>query len=150
MRMNRFLFLGVLCAIPLLAADPFLGTWKFNPQKSKVDNPSNFKNHRQIIEAVGPNSQRITNTADGPDGKERKTVQIIVSDGKEYTSSSGAVMTSERVDEHHIKLTLKKDDRSQTVDASISDDGKTMSLHYTGQGLGTGRSLDEIEVFDRE
>jgi len=149
MQTSRFLFLGVLFAMPLLAADPFLGTWKFNPQKSTVDNPSNFKNRRQVIEA-GPNSHRITNTWDGPDGKERKTVNTIVLDGKEHPLSNGAMMTAERIDEHHVKGTLKKNDHSQTLDAVVSGDGKTLTVHYKGQGLNIGRPLDETEVFDRE
>jgi len=148
--MNRLLILGVLCAFPLLASDPLLGTWKFNPQKSKVDNPSNFKNRRQVIEAVGPNSQRLTETGDGPDGKERKTVETIVFDGKEHAWSDGTIATFERIDEYRTKGALKKEGRSQTVDAMVSGDGKTLTLRVKGYGLNTGKALDQTEVFDRE
>jgi hypothetical protein len=126
--MKKFFLLGVLCAIPLLAADPLIGTWKFNPHKSRVEDLSNFKNRRQVFEALGPNSYRFTETGEGPDGKEQKIVETLVFDGKEYTRSDGSTATFERIDDYRVKVSRKQNGRSQTADVTISDDGKTLTL----------------------
>jgi hypothetical protein len=50
---RAILLFGVSAAL-LLAADAFVGSWKLNLQKSRVSNPDNFKDRRQVFEALGP------------------------------------------------------------------------------------------------
>lgn len=75
------------------AADPFVVNWKFNPQKSKVERPENFKDYRQRIVAVAPNSVELTETRIGPDGKLQSIVNTIIFDGKEHTWQDGTHVT---------------------------------------------------------
>jgi hypothetical protein len=149
MRMNRFLILGVLCAVPLLASDPFLGSWKFNPQKSKAASTS-FKNWRSVVEAIGPNSWRLTTTGDGSDRNGQKSVETIIFDGKEHTWTDGEVVRYERIDEFRVKSIQKKNGHSEIVDLMVSDDAKTLTVRFKGYDPNTGKPIDEIDVFDRE
>ena len=121
------------CALLLIglgrAEDLLVGNWKFNPEKSKVDRPENFKGARQHIVSFGPNAVQLTETRIGPDGKLQSGVYIFTYDGKEHTWADGTLITYVHPDDHHVHGTLKKNGLSQTVDAEISNDGKTLTLH---------------------
>jgi hypothetical protein len=136
------------------AEDLFVGkppsNWKFNPQKSKVDRPENFKDRRQHFVPVGPNAVQLTETYIGPDGKLRSFVDTITLDGKEHMWKDGTQVTYVRLDDRHIHGTLKRNGHSQRVDAEISNDGKALTLHVNGSALGDGRAINNVEVYDRE
>jgi len=117
----------VSCALLLIglgrAEDLLVGNWKFNPEKSKVDRPENFKGARQHIVSVGPNAVQLTETRIGPDGKLQSGVYIFTYDGKEHTWADGTRITYVRPDDRHVRGTLKKNGHSTGVNRIPSDEG---------------------------
>jgi hypothetical protein len=146
----RIFLLCTVCTSALLASDSFSGTWKFSPRKSKVHNPSNFVNRMRIIDAIGPNTYRLTETFDGPDGNQQKQVSTLVFDGKQHTWPNGTLAVHERPDDKHVRGHLERNGHVETIEVVISDDGRMQTLHVKGNGLNTGEAVDEMEVFDRQ
>lgn len=154
---SLFLKLSLLVlavALPLAAADLFLGTWKLDPAKSKY-NPG-----------PGPKSSTTTYSADGDwiviksegvaaDGKATKGSNRYKRDGKDYpwtaTSASGATTISAKlIDDHHSIATLKRNGSVVTTSkTTISKDGKTRTM--VSEGTNTdGKKFMTTAVFTRQ
>jgi hypothetical protein len=104
----------------------------------------------RIIEAVGPNSYRLTETFDRPDGKQQKQVSTLVFDGKRHTWSDGTLAVHERPDDKHVRGHLERNGHVETIEVVISGNRKTQTVHVKGNGLNTGEPVDEMEVFERQ
>ncbi|HTA44551.1 MAG TPA: hypothetical protein VK789_19020 [Bryobacteraceae bacterium] len=126
-----------------------MGSWKFNLQTSRVSNPDNFKDRRQVFEALGPDSWRFTESG-WFNGAERTESNVVALDGKEHAWADGTTVSYKRIDSNHAIGTRRRKGRSQSVDVTISKDGKTLTLLVKGDNLNTGNFLDQTEVFDRE
>jgi hypothetical protein len=59
MRLNKFVLCILLIVGTAVAADPEVGTWKINIEKSKLRNPAAWKGRIMIIEQVGPDTRRV-------------------------------------------------------------------------------------------
>jgi hypothetical protein len=99
-----------------------------------VDRPENFKDTREHFVSVGPNAVQLTKTSIVPDGKPQSVVKVITLDGKEHSWADGTRITYVRPDDRHVHRKLKKNGRSQTVDAEISNEGKTLTVQVNGSG----------------
>lgn len=143
-----------LCAVSLClfaAGDPFSGTWKLNPAKSKLPPPvprslvshieadaTGVRVHEQIVNDKG---QRETVTVDARfDGKDYPVKGSPLADAVAY----------QRVDSHTLKGTSKKAGKvlvHETV--VVSKDGKTMTATYSGKDA-NGKAVVGTAVFEKQ
>ena len=142
-------FAGVMA---LIAADPFMGTWKLNPAKSKY-NPGPV-----------PKSATMTYTQDGDwivgksdtvgaDGTATTATNRYKRDGKEYpyrgaTGDSGTIAVK-AIDANTAQATIKIGTSTLTLRTAISKDGK--SFTRTTKGTDTqGRQVDNVAVYEKQ
>ncbi len=154
---TRIAAFTLMAASLAFAADPFVGTWKPDLEKTKYISPGPAEAQRtryMVIESTGADSRRISYFfASGkpdmtPSGK--PIVIDLVADGKERSTEGGGVRSSVRVDERHLRNTSKSSKGTTVTDVVISADGKTMTETRKGTGFNTGRPVDEFLVFTKQ
>src|SRR5579863_2683253 len=137
---------GTLVAGPALAADPVVGTWKLNVEKSKFSHGNELTAGTRVYtesKGVYTLEQKLT----GADGKERSN-RVQYSNGKEMKQDTGAVDSTlaKKVDANTWDFELKKDGKTVgRVHRVISADGKTLTVHNTGAQL-SGSTGEETLV----
>src|SRR4051812_31200375 len=124
--MYHKLFICVLAlASSALAADPSIGTWKINLEKSKLENPAVWKGRTIVIEPSGDgkNTYRITISRPQKDGTVQKREDLRTFDGKERPSAMnpGETEMSERIDARTRRTTFSKDGKQLSVLTSTVD-----------------------------
>ncbi len=140
----------VSAAVVSAAADPNVGTWKFNAEKSKG---AIMKSGTVVLEPAG-DGVKVTVDLVGNDGTPLKWSFTAGYDGKDSpvtgNSPFGNTVALTRVDDHTTKVTTKQDGKvtvQQTV--VVSADGKTRTL--TTKGTDTkANPIDSTAVYDRQ
>jgi hypothetical protein len=109
-----FLFTGTLWA----ATDPFAGTWKLNPAKSKLTD-------QMKVEAAGPNKYTFIFSGDNKES--------IVADGTDQAGIFGTTFAVTVLSPNQWKL-VRKTDGHMTISAiwNLSSDGNTLTDNFTG------------------
>jgi hypothetical protein len=108
------------------ANDPFVGKWKVNPSKSKL-------NDEMKVEVEGANKYAITF---GPG-----EVDIVVADGSDQPALSGTTLCITVKGPNHWEIIRKMKGRTLlTADWTLSEDGKTLNDAFT-QYLPSGMTL---------
>lgn len=132
------------------AADPLVGTWKLNTEKSKG---SAFKSGTTRVEKDGEGIKMFVDLL-RTDGTAYKWTVTGKYDGKDSlvtgTSPYGDAVAMERVDAHTYKFTSKmggKVTASQTI--VIAADGKTRTNTSKGSDA-KGQPLDTIAFYDKQ
>jgi len=141
----------VFTASLAMGADLSIGTWKFNPEKSKVRKPEDWKGRITVI-ANGPTADSVitktgTTESSGPVfGKE----VVVYYNGKEMPGAfPGTSLISTKVNDRewmqinkrggkeygHTKTTLSADSKTRTAEVHSTD--------------AKGAAYDEMRVFDR-
>ena len=152
MSVSRTVAAVVFAAGVALAADPFVGTWRPNLTKwhDSPDGPSPRKTEVSTWELVGKDTYRVSFLA--PNGKVavrsngKPATEDRVFDGKDH---DGAI--PQRIDERHLKATVKGAKGTSINDFQVSADGKTLTIVRNGTATSTGRPLDgEVWVYDRQ
>jgi hypothetical protein len=149
----RFGVVGMVALVvsPLVfAADPFVGTWKINIEKSKLSDPARWKGAVAIMESTG-GGLRTTFERPMPDGQIRRTSNVV-SYGKEtpIEGSPGDTTIAERVDSFHLRIIYKTNGKQTGVlESTVSPDGKTVTDIHKGTGR-SGKPLDEVRVYDKQ
>jgi hypothetical protein len=151
MNISQFGAAILLTATLALAEDPFVGTWKLDPEKTKAGPgaPASWKTAISFkVEVIGPNQHHIT--AFSPDGKVTDTSDNIF-DGKERQNAQRRLIKFIRIDQRHVRETAKGTKGTSVTDSVVSNDGKTMTETMTGTGPGTGRPLEgEVLVWRKQ
>ncbi len=145
---------AALCALSFClfaAGDPFSGSWKLNPSRSKLPPP--IPRSQTVRIKAGSRSIRIREEVVDEKGK-RLTITVNARfDGKDYpvTGSPFAdAVAYERIDSRTLKGTVKKAGKVVTSEtATISADGKTLTGTYSGTDA-TGKQVDAVAVLDRQ
>ena len=133
------------------AADPNLGTWKLNEEKSKFP-AGEAKWTTSVYEQVGDN---IKLTLDGvdKDGKPMHQEWVGKFDGKDYpvTGSTNAdVRSVKKVDSHHYSLVNKRNGKTTvTVKFALSKDFKTRTTTYSGH-TADGKPVTGTYVYEKQ
>jgi len=132
-------------AVSAWAADPFVGTWKWNRAKSQTGS-ADFKSRTFIVTAT-EQGHHIVQKDVLPDGTTMPRERDDVLDGKERASFEGLVVVAKRVDSHTKASTWTKAGKTvrKTTD-TISKDGKTFTHSVNDLARGEGR----VWVFERE
>jgi hypothetical protein len=142
--------LATLFSAPAFAADPVVGTWKLNLEKSKFAGAALKSATRTYSEAQGLYTleQKLV-TAEGKEVSSRATYR----DGKEEKQAANAAADStlaKKLDARTWDFELKKDGQVVGhVHRSVSADGKVLTVHNSGAKL-SGATGDETLVFDKQ
>jgi hypothetical protein len=145
----RSALLTVIAAGLSFAADPFVGTWKPNPDKWKDSPgaPENRKSNLFKLEAVTNGHYRQTQFS--PDGNRGPTVDLFL-DGKEHPVGDGDIVTVRRVSDMHISMSVKGPKGVTTMEYMVSADGRELTVTRRGVGTQSGRPIDEIHAYSKE
>ncbi|MDP9064508.1 MAG: hypothetical protein M3O06_01435 [Pseudomonadota bacterium] len=155
--MNKTLSLIMLAAVllagPAFAADPIVGTWKLNTEKSKMSSHAAMSGGTRVYketDGMYTLDQKMT----GADGKETSN-RVQYRDGQEVKQNTAAATgpdatLAKKVDANTWDFDLKKDGKIVGhVHRVVSADGKTLTIHNKGMQL-NGSTGDETLVFDRQ
>jgi len=142
-----------ICSVALTAAsNPFLGTWKLSPAKSKGTSGTMSKEETVVFESDG-NGVKRTVTGIDADGQKINMSATIPWDGKEHKVDGPmgpAMVAVKSVNDHTINLTVKVNDKVVTSGRVVtSKDGKTMTGSFKGEDP-KGRKIDNVEVYDKQ
>jgi hypothetical protein len=136
------------------SADPWVGTWKVNLEKSKYSPGPSPKTPTTIkLESSG---EGIKSTFDGmtPEGKPFHTEAVGAFDGKDNPVKGArfpnTTVAYKRIDGRTLEATTKIDGKpTTTARVSISADGKTMTATITGKNP-DGQAVNNVIVHDKQ
>ena len=142
-----------VCSVVLVAADnPFLGTWKLNPAKSKGTAGTLSKEETVVFEADGNGIKRTVTGIDG-DGQKINVSGTVPWDGMEHKVDGPmgpAMVAVKSVNDHTVNVTVKVNDKVVSSGrAVVSKDGKTMTSSFKGEDP-KGRKIDNVEVYEKQ
>lgn len=150
------LVIGVaITAIGMFGADNSLGTWNYNPAKSKVIT-GNYpvKSRTEVWDATPDGGVKVTRTQQDADGTTIDFTYTFKYDGKEYPVTGGPfdTISVRRIDANTTSFeVIKKTDGTyhQTGRDVISKDGKTRTLTAKGTDA-NGKPIVGTVVFDKQ
>ena len=119
----------------LMAADPFVGTWKLNVAKSTLKGANaDLAGATMTISPLGPNAFRTTEDELLKSGEKRHVEINRTYDGKEHPATGvgfkqeGASEIDQRLNESTRKITQKRDGKVRgEFTSTVSPDGKVMT-----------------------
>ena len=128
--MTKLLLALTATATLVLAADPFLGSWKPNLEKSKVSPGQLERLKKEVftIEPAGKDTYHVY--IHRADQKTNPKPKIWIADGKEHQEQDwpvGATMKVERVGERHLRTNFKSGDAVVVWDWTVTPDGETLT-----------------------
>jgi hypothetical protein len=150
--------LAAVLALPLAihaqsSSDPFLGTWKMDPAKSKFEPGPAPKSESRVYESTSDGSTKVivqTTTATGAAATRTSTYKY---DGKSYPVQGSANYDSialMRVSASQVKTTLMRGGKSiGEIDSVVSKDGKVGTMTYTFT-TPSGVKEHDVIVYDRQ
>lgn len=147
------LALGLVLAVgTMLAADPAIGTWKLNLEKSKFSPGQALQSAVVVYEEAGSAVKRSGESVNA-DGSKMAFTYTAELDGKDYPLTGHPMadtISLKRIDERNGEGTLKKAGKPVIhVKRSISADGKTMTLTIKGTDM-QGQKMSSVHVYDRQ
>ena len=137
----------------LLAADPFVGTFKLNLAKSKW--PSSPPKELTVVVASQGDDYLVTGTGTDADGKPTAVKYTFPKKGGPiaYTEGgppSGTSETIKKIDDYTLNGTYTRGGKVvETVHVLVTKDGKTVTATVKGTDA-QGNPLDHVEVYDRQ
>jgi hypothetical protein len=144
----------ILVATALVAADnPFLGTWKMNPAKSKSSPTPVMKEMTVTYEMDGEKVRRSVTGIDG-EGNPMKQSASVAWDGKDHETQgpdgSTSTINIKRVDDRHYDVTVKqKGEVMMKIRSVVSQDGTTMTNTIDGVNP-KGEKVHRVDVFEKQ
>ena len=154
MKTKTLLLTGVivLAAGALYAADPWMGTWKLNEQKSKIA-PGTQKNHTVVYSGTMMGKVKITVDGTDPAGKAAHNEWTGKFDGKDYAvkgDSNSDMRAYTKVNDRTLEMTTKKDGKvTSTGRAVLAADGKSRTVTLNGTNA-KGKKYKTVAVYDKE
>ena len=153
--MKRALFVTVFLAVfawGLLAqSNPFVGTWKLNPAKSKVISGASPKEATLTVQMVGDQRQVTVNgtAADGSSISLKYEVPDKGGAGKFLTGPFDAV-SGKWTDNNTREVTWMKGGKEMThIHSVVSKDGKTTTITTKGTDV-QGKSFSRVAVWEKQ
>jgi len=148
----RWLALAPFLATALWSADPILGTWKLNVQRSRFLPGPAFKSETRTYEEDKDGIKVTIRTVDGK-GREAVSVYLTTPDGQQHSvSGRGGPADSvalKRVNEFTAESTLMHAGREiAKTTRVINPNGMTMTITYKGLDP-DGTPVTNTLVFER-
>jgi len=138
-------------ATPLFASDPFAGTWKLNPAKTKYTTGTAPKAVTLVIEEQGANLL-VTATGTNADGSPVSVTYTVPIKGGAGTVQTGDFdgITAKQVSDHVRENSYTKGGTElRTRRMTVSEDGKSLKSIVTGTGT-NGQKVDGVDVYDKQ
>ena len=137
--------------IVLAQADPHVGTWVLNLEKSKYAPGTAPKSQRSVYSAAGK-GLKVAKTTVWPTGP--VTTEFTAElDGKDHPVKGNPdwdTTALKRVDSHTIEFTRKRGGKVvQTARSTVSKDGKTRTVTVTGVNA-QGQKLNSNAVYTKQ
>jgi len=132
-------------------ADPSIGTWKLNLEKSKYSPGPPPKSNMVTIEAKGDQTH-VTVKGESATGSPTASEYSYRYDGKDYpvTGAPGYDMMSLTRKGNVIEGVRKKDGKVvQTYKRVFSQDGKTMTVTTSGTDA-QGQKINNVAVYEKQ
>jgi hypothetical protein len=153
LKIARNLTLAVVAAtMTLSAADPFIGTWKMDPAKSKY---SPGPAPKSVTMSYTQDGDWIVGKNDtvGADDKATTATNRYKRDGKEYpyqsaTGGSGTIAVK-AINANTAQATIKVGTSTMTLHTAISKDGKSFTRTTKGTDE-QGRHVANVAVFEKQ
>jgi hypothetical protein len=134
------------------AADPVVGTWKLNLEKSKF-NPGPAVKSQTRVYTQGKDGITVKADGVGADGSAMSQHCTYKYDGKDYPFAGAPLFDSialKQVDAHTVTSTQKKAGKVVgTTERKLSADGKVLTLESKGTNA-NGAAFDDVMVFDKQ
>lgn len=83
-----------------------------------------------------------------PDGKAIGTIERVFN-GKEPTSGANTFL-EQRVDDSHLKASVKGPKGGNDGEFVVSPDGKTLTVTSKGTALSTGQPIDDVRMYTKQ
>ena len=148
----RVLITLSVLVVPLIAADPNLGTWKLNLEKSHYSPGPSPRSETATFEQIGPNVRMTLDRIDA-EGRPVRVEWVGRFDGREYTVKGDAnsdMRSYRKIDDYSYAQVNKKDGKvTTTVTIVYSRDGKTRTNTVTGTNA-QGQKVNNIQVYERQ
>jgi hypothetical protein len=138
-------------ASPLLASDPFAGTWKLNSEKTKYTAGAPAKEVTLVIEEDGTNFM-VTASGTDSDGSPFSVKYTVPIKGGKGTVVAGdfngitSAVSGTNIRENHYTKDGKLLRTRRTV---VSKDGKTMQTTVKGTNA-MGHEVSGVDFFDKQ
>jgi hypothetical protein len=136
----------------LLAADPFVGTWKLNVEKSDFGNSRTAKSGNITYQANGTGYMYIASTVFGEDELERLQIPVefdeTVHEGR--LGNRRATFVSKRIDDNSYELVFRDKETGLVTPTSrytVSPQGNTLTFIWLNSG---GDKPQLTLVYDKE
>jgi hypothetical protein len=150
-----FVVLLTVASTLLWAADPFVGTWKLNPAKSKYSGgPREIKDATVIVDEQGENYQVTVSGsyADGSPLSVKYTIPVSGGAGQVQDGGNGMfdAVTSKRTSSTERETTYMKGGKDAGTRRSVlSKKGKRMTNTFKGTNA-EGSPVTSVQVFDKQ
>ena len=136
----------------LLAADARLGTWKFNPAKSKFDPGPAYKSRTVKVEAHGEGIKVTVEGVSG-DGSKHGYSYTANFDGKDNPVTGSPMIDAvayKKIDDNTYEGTSKKAGKVvSNVRIAVAKDGKSMTVSVKGTNA-KGEAVSDVIAYDRQ
>jgi len=140
-------------AIAMFAADNSVGTWKFNPAKSKTSSKEQMKGRSDVREATPDGGVKVTRTEQSSKGESSNATFTFKYDGKEYPASGTRfdTISSKQINASTSTWEVKRADGKyhQMGKNVVSKDGKTLTQTFKGTDS-DGKPVHGTNVYDRQ
>ena len=147
----KFAFLLLAPAIAVMAADPFVGTWRLNPAKAKYKAGAGPQQLTVTIAASGSDLDVVEKGtgASGAPVSNHYTVPANGGIGKLIEGPYDAV-SSRRLNATAQEISFSKGGKVVfTVRSNVSKDGKTLSNAVSGTNI-AGQAVDGVNTFEKQ
>jgi hypothetical protein len=156
--MKRFLVFAAVVALPLVASDvllaqsnPFIGTWKLNPVKSKFTSGTLPKEETVTIQMIGDQDQ-VTLNGTAADGSPISMKYVTPDKGGvgkflagPFDGASGKV-----INDNTREITWVKGGKEMVhIHAAVSKDGKSQRATVKGTNA-QGNPVSGVEIFEKQ
>jgi outer membrane lipoprotein-sorting protein len=143
----------VVAAVSVQAqADPFIGTWRLNLEKSQYS-PGPPPRAQVSLWAPKGKGVKITTTGIGADGKPTSQDTTAQYDGKDYPTIGNPdydTASFKRIDANTLQVIRKRDGTVvQTATFAVSTDGKTRTITTKGTNV-LGQTINNVSVYERQ
>jgi len=152
MRYTKLLLLLLGSAAALFAADPSVGSWKMNPNKTVFQNGTSPFQQSATISETGPdlNVKVVGAAVNGTKISLSYTVPVAGGKGKIVMSSEYDGVSASRVSANELEVSYMKGGKTiYTARATVSADGKTLTVATQGVNP-SGNNVTGTVVYDRQ
>ncbi len=142
-----------ITAIVMFAADNSVGTWKFNPAKSKTSSKEQMKGRTDVRETTPDGGIKVSRTEVSSKGESSNATFTFKYDGKDYPATGARfdTVSTKQVDANTSTWEVKRADGKyhQKGRNVVSHDGKTLTQTFKGTDS-DGKPVHGTNVYERQ